>query len=417
MGLLSRAGRAGSRPARARIRLRADLLFIAAFVVFALAALSGKDNLWVQAIVATAEAAMVGAAADWFAVNALFRRPLGIPWHTEIIPRNKAALGRSLGRFVALNFFSRRALYRKLRERDAAAEVAAWLLVPANRALVVGEGMPVLAALVGLADEDLIAAYIREGFPAGGAEAAPDALATLIELTVAAGGHQSAIDDAIAWTREALAGDREGLLRAVRARRPRLVPPLLDRWVAGEIARLLDGYLGAVAADQAHELRTRLAEAARGFSKTLRTDSAARDRVRGAARDLLLRPDLARLVRELKNALAREIDAARGAPDGGLRATADRLVEGAAERLARDEGLRLGLNRYLLRLAIGVSDRYRERLGEYIAGRVEDWGAVEITRKLEDEVGADLQYIRINGTVIGGAVGLALFALRLLLSR
>jgi uncharacterized membrane-anchored protein YjiN (DUF445 family) len=195
--------------------------------------------------------------------------------------------------------------------------------------------------------------------------------------------------------------------------------------VAGEIARLLDGYLGAVAADQAHELRTRLAEAARGFSKTLRTDSAARDRVRGAARDLLLRPDLARLVRELRNALgnalgnalAREIEAARGAPDGGLRATADRLVEGAAERLARDEGLRLGLNRYLLRLAIGVSDRYRERLGEYIAGRVEDWGAVEITRKLEDEVGADLQYIRINGTVIGGAVGLALFALRLLLSR
>jgi uncharacterized membrane-anchored protein YjiN (DUF445 family) len=407
------ASSADARRARslARMRLAATALLALMAVVFVLASLGAPRWPALAYVRAFAEAGVVGACADWFAVTALFRRPLGLPIpHTAIIPRNKDRIGEALGDFIAENFLTEAVLDDKLRALQVARWGGDWLQQPQNARRLARRIAVLLPEVLGAAPPGLIGGLAGSAvLAAARATPAGPAAARLLGGAWREGYGEALIDRGLALAADYVAGHPETIRHVVAAHAPGWLR-WFDKWLAGKVA---DGLAEALAEMRApdHRLRRELRVAVARWLRRLRGDPGLQREIEDWKERLLAQPafkaELARLGQELEGRIGREL----AAEPRGLAVRLERALRQLGAWLGQDSPARDRLNAWARELATRVIAPRRQEIGRFVAEVVAGWEARSVTEKLELHVGKDLQYIRINGALIGGLVGLAVYSL------
>ena len=422
-------------PRRAQLRRMKAIalaMLLAMLCGFVLAHAMGNQGVWAW-VSAFCEAATVGALADWFAVVALFRHPLGLPIpHTAIIPRSKARIADSLAAFVRDHFLEPQTLLARLEVFDPAAKLGQWLSRPeqSRRLAQLARGWALQA--LDLLDERAVREGIQRFVVAR--LQAWDAAATageVLGLLTADGRHQQLLDEALKRLSRYLDGEavkqRASALLVKHARRewPRLVGTV--NWIkpvegiaddlAERIARAVLDELNGILSQPKHPIRRDYERWLRGYIQRLREDPELATRVAQIKQDLIGHPSVQAYVSGLWDqvhaALRQDLERADGVLAGHL----ERSLGSLGEALGRDEALREAINQHVMGGAEKLALRLRGGVTDYIAQTVKAWDERHLVEQLELSVGRDLQYIRFNGTLVGGLIGLILHAAIVLLER
>ena len=402
----------------AAARRRATALLVGVTILFVAVTVVGAHGILLGYVQAGAEASMVGGVADWFAVTALFRRPLGLPIpHTALIVERKDQFAATLGQFVQENFLNADVLAERIRSARLVPRLAAWLADDANAARFAGRTADLVVTVAEtLRDEDVQRVLTAELTRAVEAvEVAP--LAGKALRVIIAGGHHAEFFNAIlSGADRYLAGHYAELRELFEAESPRWVPDAVYRRVFDRLYTRLRERLVTMADDPDDQARHQFEAWIAGLPDRLETSPELRERGERIKRDVLgsagLRDWSSSLWQKAKEAL--RIQAAD--PDSELRRRlADALVA-AGQRLGSDPRLADGLERMVDSGARALADQFHDELAGLVTGTIERWDAAETSSQLELLLGRDLQYIRINGTVVGAGVGLALHAIVLALA-
>lgn len=406
-----------------RMKLVAGLLLLFAALLYVVATgLQAMHPAWGY-VASFAEAAMVGAIADWFAVTALFRRPLGLPIpHTAIIPRSKARIGRSLSTFITTHFLATPLVLAKLQELDLAGRLAGWLRHPAN-AEAVGRRLAGVAHFgVAALHDERVRAFVQE--KALGRlrkfDLAPP-LAQALEVLTSQGRHQAMLDellvrlDSIMQDEQTRALIADAISAEIRTLRYLGLSRPVGGWSANKFVDGLSALIAEVAADPEHLIRQRFDEHVGEYIERLRQDPTYALEVERILAQLLEHPATSRYFQSLWQELTDWLEQDLASDDSRIGRRIVALCRGLGDALAADDAMRGWINEQLMAAAPAMLERYRGQIGHYIAQRVENWESHELVERLEQSVGKDLQYIRINGTLVGGLVGLLLHALTRLL--
>ncbi|MFF2370508.1 DUF445 domain-containing protein [Agromyces sp. NPDC058110] len=396
---------------RSMKRLATSLL-VAAAVVFAVAFALQDQVPWLAYVRAAAEGAMVGAIADWFAVTALFRRPLGLPIpHTAIIPTRKDEIGATLGAFVEDEFLSDDVVLGKLRSIGIACRLGGWLAEPANAERLTAEASVAARGVLELLGdddvEDVIERLARKHLfePVW----APS-IGRVGARLVAADQQRAAVDALLVKAEDWLVAHPEAFGSMVSDRLPRWMPGFVDRLVDDRAAREVLGFVRAVRADPRHPLREAIDRYLADLADALQHDPATIARVEGIKLDLLESPRVREFAGEAWTAVKAALDESLADPGSELRQSLRSAVVEVGTRLVADEALAAKVDTWVTDAAAYVVRTYRHEIAGVITETVERWDPAETTRKLEVQVGRDLQFIRINGTVVGALAGLAIFS-------
>ena len=397
------------RRALRRARTLATSLLVLMLAIFIATSIGLKHWPWLAYVRAFAEAGMVGACADWFAVVALFRHPLGIPIpHTAIVANSKERIGIAIGRFMANNFLSPRVLAERIRDVDISGWAARWILRGDNAKNVAQRTTSSLnQALSALPREDLNA--VLSGAVRGGIESVPASpfASKVLSLLWAQGEMQELAERLLVWASSALAKNRESIRAKVSKRTSRLIP----KWIDGIVAdRIIDGV-------------TRILDEMREPDHPWRIEMTTT--VEQLIGDLATKPELIEKGEELKArmlaapAVTTQIDALWVSIENRLEAPTtqaqmtrmlERLLTNMGTRIQNDAHLRDSINRWLRVAVLRTVAPRRAEIAHFIRNVVENWDTETLTDRIELTVGRDLQYIRINGTLVGGLVGLIIFA-------
>jgi len=387
------------------------LLFMA--VVFVVAFLLQEKYPALQYVRAAAEGGMVGALADWFAVTALFRHPLGIPIpHTAIIPRRKDEIGRTLGEFVETNFLEGQVVRGKLESAPIARRAGEWLSDPEHAETVAREASAMAAGiLTALSDDevqDLIGDLAREHLlsPQWG-----PALGGWLGRVVDADAHRGAVDLAVDSITTWLHGNRESFSGLVSRRLPSWVPSVAMRLVDDTVYHEAIRFAEAIQADPQHPARIAVDGYLKRLAGNLQSDDETITRLEDAKSAVFDSPRVRELAAEAwhtaKTGLLRALDD----PDSALRRRVAAALAEVGTRLTSDPALQRRVDDRIADAAVFFVDRYRHDIASIITDTVEKWDPAETTEKIELMVGRDLQYIRLNGTIVGALAGLAIFAI------
>jgi uncharacterized membrane-anchored protein YjiN (DUF445 family) len=358
---------------------------------------------------AGAEAGMVGGIADWFAVTALFRRPLGLPIpHTAIIPTNKDRIGRTLGRFVESNFLTPEVLLPKLRQLEAGRRAAAWLAEPESAGLIARSVTSVLPRLLGALQNRDLHDFVQRAF--GDAfsrlDVAP-AIAHVVRALTASGEADVLFDRALGVAIRWIADNRDELDQLIRQRSRWWIPKSIDRRIAAAILDALTDLLTDLQ-DKGSDARTKFRAALDGLVTDLLDSPAQRAQVNDAAQRLLAHPDtrgwLASVWIELCAAAAADL----AQPRPRLAAAIETPVSLIARTLAADAVMQQYIDGAVERIALWFIG-WRTEIGAFIAEVVRNWDTRTLVERLELVVGSDLQYIRMNGTIVGACAGCLIF--------
>ncbi|MEO8907338.1 MAG: DUF445 domain-containing protein [Microbacteriaceae bacterium] len=407
------AADAARRYALRRMKAIALGLLIALAVVFTVSFALQQQYPWLQYVRAAAEGGMVGALADWFAVTALFRHPFGlkIP-HTAIIPNRKDEIGESLGEFVETNFLSETVVRGKLESIDVATVLGSWLAQPRNAKRVTAEASSALRGIATMLDDEDMKTLIESIVHRHVLDPlwAPP-LGRLGEKVIASGGHREAVDlvfDRLdSWVSEN--PDAFGALAS--ARLPSWLPSVVNRFVDVTVYREAQRFVRDVRDNPDHRLRQAIDSYLTALSERLQNDPATIAKLEAAKNRAFDDPR----VRELAGTLW---DAARAAllesladADSALRRGIASALTDVGNRLATDAVLGGKVNAWATDAASHLVTTYRHDIVGIITDTVKRWDPAETTEKIELQVGRDLQFIRINGTVVGSLAGLAIFAI------
>lgn len=363
---------------------------------------------WLRAF---AEAAMVGGLADWFAVTALFRRPLGLPIpHTAIIPEQKDRLGDTLAQFLKDNFLKPQVVARRLEDADLAGVLARWLSAPPVAGPDRKRGMaPLVGQLIEGLDDPSIAQAV-EDLARGRLQSMQLApiIADAVDTLVAGGRHELLIDAAVDFGLATIV-DEAPTIRGMVAERTNWLLRLAgaDESLSATMITSVQRLLVEIKHDPYHPVRQKLVEAFRQWTFDLRHFPEAQERVEGFKDDLLANPAMASWVQGLWEA-ARETLAASLKEPAGNRLGGALLALGT--RIEGDAALKAGLNTALRRALAGLAKTHGDEIVKLVSETVRSWDAETVTDKVEQAVGRDLQFIRINGTLIGGSIGVAIHA-------
>ena len=362
---------------------------------------------------AFAEAAMVGGLADWFAVTALFRHPLGLPIpHTAIIPENKDRIADTMAGFLRENFLTPAVVGRRMGAMNLAHAVGSYLADPKSTRdsrIRAGAGELAIEVLESL-DPERLGTKVRGGIKAqlSKLEIAP-LLGGMLEAMIADGRHKPLIDKIIRWAGLVLE-DNEAMVRDMVHKRANAVLRFtgLDERLANSVLDGLYKLLAEVLVDPQHPLRDKIEEGLQELARGLREDPEMQERVERMKRELLENPAIGDwwqgVWERLRANLIQTIRTSGGTGHGYIGETLGEL--GAA--LRDDERLQRQINRFARRTAVGVATRYGDQIVRLVSETVKRWDAQTITDRVESAVGRDLQFIRINGTLVGGLVGLTL---------
>ena len=399
----------------AAARRRATALLAGVTVLFVAVTVAGVHGTFLGYVQAGAEASRGGGVADWFAVTALFRRPLGLPIpHTALIVERKDQFAATLGQFVQENFLNADVLAERIRSARVVPRLAAWLANQANAARFAGHAADLVVTITeALRDEDVQRVLTAELTRAVDAvEVAP--LAGRALRVIIAGDHHAELFNVIVSGADGYLADHYAELSELfEAESPRWVPDAVYRRVFDRLYTRLRQRLAAMAADPNDETRRQFEEWIAGLPDRLETSPELRERGERLKRDVLgsaqLRDWSSSLWQKAKDALRTQA----ADPESELRRRlADALVA-VGLRLGSDLRLADGLERVVESGARALAGQFYDELADLVTGTIERWDAAETSSQLELLLGRDLQYIRINGTVVGAGVGLALHALAL----
>lgn len=394
-------------------RRQATGLLVAATVVFALSTAFIHRVSWLGWPQAVAVASMVGGLADWFAVTALFRRPLGLPIpHTAIVVERKDRFAATIGSFVQESFLTPEAVSSRLRASNAVPRAAAWIADPDQAADLAGRAADLLVTVAGLLrDEDVhgvVDALLRQRVDS--VALAPVAGRTLEQLT-REGRHGPVMDAALASLAQSVRLHRPELHERLGVYSPWWLPhPLSDRMVG----RLLDRtgtLLDEMARSRDHPLRHQLDAGLEKLANQLQTDEAIRRRGEELKAEIISEPAIRDFARTVWRDVKEQLRMQAAQPGSELRAQLTRLIAQTGQRVHGDPALADTAQRVLDTVIRTVLGNFDQELVALVSGTIARWDAVDTARRLELLLGPDLQYIRINGTVFGALAGLVLHAI------
>jgi uncharacterized membrane-anchored protein YjiN (DUF445 family) len=401
-----------------RMKRRATGLLVLMGAVFVVAWVLEGPYPWLGYVRATAEAGLVGGVADWFAITALFRHPLNIPIpHTAIIPQRKDRIGRSLGNFVQNNFLSPEVLGAKLRAAQLSRRAAEWVREPEHARAVVRQAAGALRSATAVVRDDDVHALLERSViePLKSRPIAP-VLADGLALLTLNDRHQQLLDRLIHGLGRLVAQNEPLIRQRIKEESPWWVPGFVDDQVHTRIVDGISRTLFEVSADPNHPLRHQLDELLVGWIEQLRESPEAIARAEQIKQQVLDHPTSEQLTeslwREVKKVLDRQVDAAEHGSPGGLERGLTALAHAALE----DEALLAKLDDWMIGAVLRIVEQHRHEVGQLIAHTVSAWDPDETSRRIELQVGRDLQFIRINGTLVGGLVGLLLYSLTQLLA-
>ncbi len=394
-----------------RMKRRATGLLVAMSIVFLVTLALESRHPWLGYVRATAEAAMVGGLADWFAITALFRHPLNIPIpHTAIIPSRKDRIGRTLGSFVQHNFLSPEVLGPRLLALQPSRRAAEWLRRPEHaRSLSRHAAAALRSATEVVRDEDVHGLLERSVIEPLRQRSIAPVLAKGLVLLTAGDRHQQLLDRVIGG----LAGllmENEGFIRArIHEESPWWVPGFVDERVHLRVVAGIQRTLLEVSTDPFHPLRRQFDELLTEWIVRLQESPEAIARADAMKQQLFDHPTSkglsASLWTEVKRALDRQAEPTAENTPGALERGLITLAENALE----DEALLGKLDGWIVEAVLPVVEQHRHEVGGLIEHTVRSWDPEETSRRLELAVGRDLQFVRINGTLVGGLVGLLLY--------
>ena len=415
-GRMDAAGRA--RDLRKMKRLATGLLLVAA-VIF-LGARWWEVNAgpaWIGYVRAMAEAGMVGALADWFAVTALFRHPLGLPIpHTAIIPTKKDVLGDSLGDFVGENFLAEDVVRDKLARVEIASRVGGWVAQPDNADRVTAELATAARGIVTVLRDDDVQEIIEQVLvrklmerPVG------PPLGTVLEGVLADGAHHRLVDLVCDRAYDWVTGNQEMVLRIVHERAPGWTPRFVDDIVADKVFAEVQNFAWAVKTDPEHPLRKAVDTFLIEFAADLQRDPDTIERAERIKAQVVAHPNVQMFIGQAWGTVKKLILDAAADPSSALRTRVRDGLLGFGKRLNDDPELRAKIDGWLADAAGYIVRHYRREITTLITDTVSRWDAEETSRKVELQVGRDLQFIRINGTIVGSLAGLAIYTVGQLL--
>jgi uncharacterized membrane-anchored protein YjiN (DUF445 family) len=370
---------------------------------------------WLSYVKAFAEAAMVGGLADWFAVTALFRHPLGLPIpHTAIIPRNKDRIGEALARFLQENFLIPRVVARRMQKLDVAGVTGRFLQTPAGQGTRIRAGASrLIADMFESLDDERLGGIVKSAISSRlrRSEISP-LLGHALASAINEDRHVPMLEAAIRWMARALDAN-EPLIREMVHKKANWALKLagLDTKLADAIIDGLKKLTVEMSTDPAHPVRVKVEEALAQLANDLQTRPETRERVEAIKEQLLANRSVSLWLDTLWQKGREAIVKAARNPDAVLAGKLGEVLKSMGVTLESDPRIRIALNRFARRAIVGMAASYGSSIVKLVSETVRSWDARTVTNRLEAAVGRDLQYIRINGTLVGGLVGLILHVL------
>jgi uncharacterized membrane-anchored protein YjiN (DUF445 family) len=400
---------------RMKVIASGGLVLAAAVFIFSKVVGDGH-GLWPY-LEAASEAAMVGGFADWFAVTALFRHPLGLPIpHTAIIPRKKDQIGESLGDFVQQNFLTSEVVGPRVVAAQIPHRVGEWLASDGRADQLAAEFGSVLSGANSvLSDEDIRAAIERFADAQLRRLPAAPVVAKVLDLAVEGNQHQVLLGEGLRSLMRFLDDNREVFRQRVAEESPEWVPEWVDEKVFNKVFASVQSFLADVAVDPNHALRQQFDQRLRDYAAQLRTDPNAAEALERWKIDVLDHPAVRNALASLWLPLKKAVLEAAADPDSELRRVAASVIRQTGVALRDDVALQAKCDRWVMAVMDHILQHYSGELTGVITHTVSRWDTESTSRRLELQVGRDLQFIRINGTVVGSIVGLIIYAISRLL--
>ncbi|HEX6816642.1 MAG TPA: DUF445 domain-containing protein [Gemmatimonadaceae bacterium] len=399
-----------------RMKRRATGLLVVATAIFGVTRWYESRFPWLGFIRATAEAAMVGGLADWFAVTALFRHPLGLPIpHTAIVAARKDRIGRTLGNFVQFNFLARDVVARRLASMRIADRAVTWLSEPDNARLIARQVALGLARSAEALPDDDARRLIGDGLAARvhATRVAP-VLGSVLSFITADSRHQDLLDDALGLIEQSVRENREIIRVKVAEESPWWMPEVVDERIYLKIVSAIENLLHEVRESPDHPLRAKFHEALVRFTDKLRTSPDVIAKAEALKEELFSAPVLDEIAtsiwRSARTGLVRYADRQPAEGDAAPPGALERGIVSFADAMRSNDAMLAELDRFITDAALTVVEQYRHEVGELIAHTVAAWDPEATSRRIELAIGRDLQFIRINGTLVGGLAGLIIYA-------
>lgn len=372
-----------------------------------------QPAVWIGYVGAFAEAAMVGALADWFAVTALFHHPLGLPIpHTNLIEKSKKSIGDNLGNFVVSNFLTASNIRPYISKLTVSAYAAQWLQKEKNKKLLLTELAKLLHNILNRLDDRTISGFLsRKGQELLQEIPLHKIVANGLQYFLDRNEHEKAVTLLAGKIREYILRNGDLVREKVKNESLFFIPEFIDNKLADKISKGLANYFGEIEQDKNHKIRSEIAQQLYRFAEELRTQDRWQQELQQLREGLLAPGKLDIYARDiwtsLKTSLQQELMQENSALmlyfSNTLGELSDNLAHDPAMQEKIDHWVRLNAYRYILRNS--------RQVGTLISNTVGNWQGRELSSKLELEVGKDLQYIRINGTLVGGLVGLLIHAI------
>ena len=386
-------------------------LLAAMAVLFVVASLGAPTYPALRVFRAFAEAAMIGGLADWFAVTALFRHPLGLPIpHTAIVPNRKNEIGRALARFVRDHFLVREAIERRLARADLAGRLGAWLDQAgssANLSRDVGRALDwAMRAVDGQELRAGVKQSLREAF---GQAPLHMALSMLLDVLRSGPHAQALIDQLVMVGREQLDQHREDIRRRIGEKSPWWVPRFVDQEIYDQLVGELERILTEIAVNPEHPARAGLNARLESLRESLAEDPALIEKSRALQQAFLDHPAVHAYVRDLWARIRVYLHESFTEDDSALKRGFEREIRNVGRTIAEDPVVGARLNLWLKEILVYLVENYRESLSEIVSDTIEQWDAGATAARIELYIGRDLQFIRVNGTLVGGLVGVVIY--------
>jgi uncharacterized membrane-anchored protein YjiN (DUF445 family) len=405
-----------SQPGAQGMKVVATGLLVVMAAVFAFARAFEPRHPWLGYVKSFAEAAMVGGLADWFAVTALFRHPLGLPIpHTAIIPRNKDRIGEALARFLQENFLIPSVVARRMRNIDVSGAVGHFLQTPSKeeQSRIRAGASRLIADIFESLDDERLGGIVKNAISSRlrNTEVAP-LLGHALASAINDDRHVPMLEAGIRWMARALDAN-EPLIREMVHKKANWVLKLagLDAKLADAIIDGLRKLTVEMSTDPGHPVRIKVEEALAQLANDLQTKPETRERVEAMKEQLLDNRSVSLWLDALWQRGREAIIRAARNPDAVLAGKLGEILKSMGGTLERDPRIRKAINQFARRAVVGAAASYGSSIVRLVSDTVRGWDARTVTERLESAVGRDLQYIRINGTLVGGLVGLVLHLL------
>jgi uncharacterized membrane-anchored protein YjiN (DUF445 family) len=395
-------------------------LFLFMVAIYAFMTWLSRTNAahWIGYIKAFSEAAMVGALADWFAVTALFHHPIGIPIpHTNLIEKSKKSIGDNLGNFVVNNFLTPQNIRPYIQKLAVSAYAADWLSGEKNKSLIINEVVKMLKDIVQKLDDEAMSKFIAKK----GAELLGDVklnliVANALQYFLDKKEHEKLVTTLAARVKGYIAENEEMVQEKVKSESYFFVPKFIDNKLASKISNGLIKYFEEIENDPTHKIRAEIDQQLYQFVKDLNSQSKWEEEFQQLKNGLLSPDKLEQYAQDIWLSVKNTLSAELASEDSALVRYFHRMLNDLADSLKHDEVMRDRIDKWIRHTAYKYILRNTENVGLLISNTVGNWQGRELSQKLEMEVGKDLQFIRINGTIVGGLVGLLIYAVTHLLS-